>query len=176
SRPASAWESMMWRSKAGQMTGVQNGSVMEFDEQLGVHEGVEMIHPFLDREMVDYAFRTPPRLLGTLKNRKRLLGRAMAQRSPDPLWERPKTPSRDLFVERSLRGAFRGLGPWKLWRLQAILPLDADKQELLRRVSAGEPLESPVLAWDMVCREYWLRRNFPEEASLGEAGGLAATA
>jgi asparagine synthase (glutamine-hydrolysing) len=176
SRHASAWESMMWRSKDGQINSFPNSLQIEFIEQIGVHEGVEMIHPFLDREMAAFAFSTPPRFLGTLTNRKRLMARAMARRIPDALWERPKVPGPDLFVERSLRGVPGWLGPASLWRLPAILPLDPEKQELLRRVSVGEPLEFPALAWDMVCREFWLRRHFPEEASRDEGRDLAAIA
>ena len=170
------WESMMWRSKAGEMNGAQSSSQMEILEQVGVRMGVELIHPYLDREMVEFAFSTPPHLLGTLTDRKRLLGRAMARRFPDALWGRPKTPSPDPFVARSLRRVPETLGSFRDWRLPAVLPLDPERLDLVRRVSAGEPVEFPALAWDVVCQEFWLRRYFPGEASAGEAGGLAATA
>jgi hypothetical protein len=166
----------MWRSKAAQLAGLQTGTLIEFLEQLGVHEGVEMVHPYLDREMLDFAFRTPPQLVGTLMNKKRLLSRAMARRFPDAVWERPKTPSPDPFVAKSLQSIPDRLGPASGWRLPALLPLDAERRDLLRRVGAREPLEFPSLAWDLVCQEFWLRRHFSEESFAGETRGRAAVA
>ncbi|HQR65940.1 MAG TPA: asparagine synthase-related protein [Thermoanaerobaculia bacterium] len=168
-----AWESMMWRSKAGQMNGVQGGPPMEFLEQIGVHEGVEMVHPFLDREMVEFAFSTPPELLGTLTDRKRLFGRAMDRLLPDPSWQRPKFPGPDGFVKSSLRGVAGWLGPMDRWQLPALLPLDAGTLETLRTLCAGETVESAVDAWTLVCREFWLRRHFPGEAGGNEARSMA---
>jgi len=160
-RERGARESLMWKWKVAQMAGVQSGEQMEVLEQLGVREGVEMIHPFLDREMAEFAFRTPPQLLGTLTDRKRLFARAMARLIPDPLWERPKTASRDSFVARSLGAAVSSLGSPKTWRLSALLELGPQNEELLRRTN-GENLVRPSRrVWDLVCREFWLRRHFP---------------
>lgn len=160
-RGRGAWESMMWKWKAAQMAGVQSGPQMEVLEQLGVREGVEMIHPFLDREMAEFAFRTPPQLLGTRTDRKRLFARAMAQRVPDALWERPKTPSPDSFVARSLGAAVGRMGSPKTWRLSALLELGPQNEKLLRRAKGEEVVRPPKRIWDMVCREFWLRRHFP---------------
>jgi asparagine synthetase B (glutamine-hydrolysing) len=171
-----AWESMMWRSKAVQMAGVQSGPQMEFLEQLGVHEGVEMIHPFLDREMVEFAFRTPPQLLGTLTNQKRLLACTMARRFPGALGEHPKTPSPDPFVARSLRSAFDRPVLRGHWRLPAIVPLDSKHRDLLRRASLGQPLETPSKVWNLVCHEFWLRRHFPDEGCGDETRSATAVA
>jgi asparagine synthetase B (glutamine-hydrolysing) len=156
-----AWESMMWRSKSIQLTGFQVASFMEFFEQLGVHEGVEMIHPFLDREVVEYAFRTPPQLVGTLTSGKRLLARAMTRRFPGAFGERPKTPGPDDFVNEKLRKTAGRMGFWTDWQLTSILHFDAEDRELLRRISSGEPSGPTVRPWSMICTELWLRRHFP---------------
>jgi len=100
----------------------------------------------------------------------------MARRYPDAVWERPKTPSPDPFVAKSLRSVPDRLGPASGWRLPALLPLDAERRDLLRRVGAREPLEFPSLAWDLVCQEFWLRHHFSEKSFAGETRGKAAVA
>ena len=162
-----AWQSMMWRSKAMSLASVQSGGAMEFLEQMGVHEGVEMVHPYLDREMVSFAFRTPPELIGTLMRWKRLFASALAARFPGVLDERPKTASRNNFVANELRKAREVVGPRGRWRLEEVVPLDSRCRDLIARMGAGEEPSSPPLAWYLFCEELWLRRHFPAE-------GLAA--
>jgi asparagine synthase (glutamine-hydrolysing) len=158
-----SWGSMMWRSKGLELAGFTRGTFLEIFEQLGVHEGVEMIHPFLDREVVEYAFRTPPHLLGTLTSGKRLLARAMSRRFPGAFGERPKASGPDDFVAHELRKAPLSLGPVSDWQLPSIVPFDAEDRELLRKIGAGEPLGYLIRPWKMICTELWLRRHFPAE-------------
>lgn len=154
-------ESLTWKWKAAQMTGARSSQQLEVLEQLAAREGIEMIHPFLDREMAEFAFRTPPHLLGTLTDRKRLFARAMARLVPDQLWERPKTLSPGSFAARSLRTAVESLGPPGAWRLSSLLGLAPQDEKLLRCANEGDLERSSSRIWDLACHEFWLRRHFP---------------
>jgi asparagine synthase (glutamine-hydrolysing) len=110
------------RSKAAlvrMLDHLANGSILEFIEQQGARHGLELRHPLLDLDLVEFSFTIEPRALINGRCHKWLMRRAMADRLPASVTERIETTVFNplLTREESLLEILPPVDEWRLTRM-----------------------------------------------------------
>jgi asparagine synthase (glutamine-hydrolysing) len=135
---------------------------MEFEEvfEQGRRVGLRLLHPFLDVDLVEFLYRTPPKLLIRGGRAKSPLRETLARRLPELGLERQRKVVATEFLRTVLmregRRAWDETGGTPA--LAEIGLVDADGVEaVVTRLLQGESLRELARIWDLLSSESWLR-------------------
>jgi asparagine synthase (glutamine-hydrolysing) len=139
------------------------GSILEFIEQQGARHGLEVRHPLLDLDIVEFGFAVEPRALVNGQCHKWLLRQAMSDRLPPAVTERIETTVfTPLFTrEESLLETLPPVDEWSLTRM-GVTDVDAVGRWLSPPRSEEAVFELIRLWW----LEVFVRRNLQAGRSV----------
>jgi asparagine synthase (glutamine-hydrolysing) len=142
---------------------------MELEEMFeqGRRVGVALLHPFLDSDLVEFLYRTPPELLNRGGRSKGLVRETLARRLPGLGFEVQRKVvatnfTRELMARESLP-AWREFGGIR--SLTEIGAVDGTRIEgLLQRLATSPSLPDRLRPWDLLSSDVWFRRKRGEGA------------
>lgn len=141
---------------------------MEFEEtfEQGRRLGVSFLHPFLDADLIEFLYRTPPELLNRGGRSKGLVREALARRLPQFGFE----VQRKVVATQFGRSLMAREAP-RAWRAAGGVPglvaagiVGAEEAEkLVDRLSGGPPGAEHFKLWDLLSSDRWFRSNGEKE-------------
>lgn len=138
---------------------------LSWTDRVASRAGIEIRHPFLDRELVEWVLGVPPELLFGLDAHKPLLRRAVGELLPPEVLERPAKARLGAHVDDCVRREWPRLQPWlrasRLADLGLVLPA--------RLASSGAGGEPPREIYRAVFLEGWWRRHVSSISTGPEA-------
>ena len=147
--------------------------VVHWSRRVAVGFGVEVRHPFLDRRLVELVLATPPRLLFRAGRYKELLRRAMGERLPAVVRERPSKTSFGSYLDDCWRGsgavAIAALLRDPKLAEMGIVCADRLRQAVDRYLDRGSATMRGRL-WAIITAEAWLRRLEGDRGAADRAG------
>lgn len=130
---------------------------------MSMAHGLEIRVPFLDHEVVEFAFSLPSEYKISRKMRKRLLQDAFRSFLPHELYGRPKRGF-EIPLKEWLQGPLKEqietewLTP-TLIKQQRIFKLEAIEQ-IKKSLFSSTPGDTPTLVWCLIVFQYWWLRYF----------------
>ncbi len=137
-----------------------SGAIFDFIEQQGAWHGLDIRHPFMDLDIIEFGFSVEPRALVAGHCHKWLVRQAMADRLPPAVAERIETT---VFTEIFRREAdvLQKLPPPEDWILTRLGVVDVDALKIILTKTSSERT-----AFELI-RLWWLEsfvvRNFTSE-------------
>ena len=137
-------------------------SVVEIIEQQAAWHGIEIRHPLMDLDIVEFGFAVEPRALIAGRCHKWLLRHAMVGRLPAEITERIETTEFNRLFTRE-EGLLQRLPPGREWHLTRLGVTDAAAIDscLTGAYSQNATFEMIRLGW----LESFIRGNFPDGSS-----------
>jgi len=144
--------------------GAEMAYSLEANDRCAAHAGTQLVHPFLDRSLLEFCFQIPPQQWLRGFESKHLLRRAMLGLLPDRIRLRQDKAEFSSMVIAALR-----LLPPDLWRPSSqLVQLGVLELEPLRAAvgafttSSGTSLPFHLLGplWEACSLEWWLRVEF----------------
>jgi hypothetical protein len=132
-------------------------SVPEIIEQQAARHAVEIRHPLMDLDVVEFGFRVEPRALIGGRCHKWLLRRAMRDRLPADVSGRIETTEFNCLFTRETEFLKR-LPPGAEWRLAGLRVADAE--EIDRRLSRASDCSVSFDIIGLGWLESFIRQNF----------------
>jgi asparagine synthase (glutamine-hydrolysing) len=138
---------------------------MEFEEDFEVARrgGVERLYPFLDADLLDFLYRTPPTLLNRGGRAKGLVRGMMAERFPGLGFESQRKVGATNFIESRLfaesRSCWDAMG--ERLALADLGVIDAERWRLtLRDILEQSRSKQLHFVWLVLTMESWLRARY----------------
>jgi asparagine synthase (glutamine-hydrolysing) len=142
---------------------------MELEEtfEQGRRLGMKFLHPFLDSDLVEFLYRTPPELLNRGGRSKGLVRGALARRLPELGFDVQKKViatefTRELMARETLPAWREAGGIPSLIEIGAVDGARVD--ELLQRLSTSASLPDRLKLWDLLSSDVWFRAKRGEGA------------
>jgi len=140
-----------------------SGTILDFIEQQGAWHGLDVRHPLLDLDIVEFGFAVKPRALVAGRCNKWLVRQAMADRLPPVVTERIETTVFTAIFSRESE-LLRGLPSPEDWTLSRLGVVDAGAlKSLLATTSSEQSVFELIRLWWL---EVFLMRNFPDAAAM----------
>ena len=140
-----------------------SGTILDFIEQQGAWHGLDVRHPLMDLDIVEFSFAVEPRALIAGRCHKWLMRQAMADRLPPAVTDRIETTVFTAIFSREANLLQQLPRPedWILARV-GVVDVSALNDLLSTTLSDRAVLELLRLWW----LEVFLRRNFPPAISM----------
>lgn len=137
---------------------------LELEEtyEQGRRLGMTFLHPFLDSDLVEFLYRTPPELLNRGGRSKGLVRESLARRLPElGFGVQRKVVANDFvsgLMAREARPAWQEIG--RIPKLVEIGAVDgAAVDDLAERLAGSPSLTDRVRLWNLLSCEIWLRQR-----------------
>jgi len=147
--------------------------ILEFCELQAARHGIEIRHPLMDADIVDFAFATDPRSMVEGRCFKHLLRRAMMGRLPAAVLARIERTAFNCLFEQEvdLLQRDRPVADWELVR-RGILDGDQIDSHLSRQYNKRESIEIVCALWV----EVFVRRAFSMDRDRFDGGTVRGEA
>jgi len=140
---------------------------LEFEETFERARGLGMsvLHPFLDSDLVEFLYRTPPEILNRDGRSKGFLRETLHRRLPDlGFASQRKVVTTDFVFQLAAR---EGLPAWReaggVPGLVEAGAVDATAVDtMVAGLAAGSPRRDHLQLWDLLSSDVWFRRNGEE--------------
>jgi len=149
----------------GYLDHLASGSILDFIEQQGAWHGVEVRHPLMDMDIVEFGFSVEPRALIGGRCHKWLMRQSVADRLPAAITERIETTGFSCLFERE-QGLLKRAPSGRDWSLAQLGVVDADA---IDRHLSGAYSQRVILE---LIRLWWLEVFVSRNFASGRHAGL----
>ena len=136
---------------------------LEETQEFGRRQGLRVLHPFWDVDVIELLYRAPPRLLMADGRSKWLLRRRLAERLPGlGLEQRGKVSAHGVFrnlVQRQAMAAWERLGGARALADLGVVSSTGVQSALPAMLGAGPAMHTGRV-WELLTLETWVRQRF----------------